>query len=83
MTREALGARLRDLRLGAKRDQGQLAQQLGWSQSKVSRIETGSVTPSEADITATRSVWLRDDRAPDSRATAIYEQVWFSSEDVT
>jgi transcriptional regulator with XRE-family HTH domain len=52
VTREALGARLRALRLGAERDQGELAQQLGWSQSKVSRIETGSVTPSEADVRA-------------------------------
>jgi transcriptional regulator with XRE-family HTH domain len=52
VTREALGARLRELRLGAERDQEQLAQQLGWSQSKVSRIETGNVTPSDADVVA-------------------------------
>jgi transcriptional regulator with XRE-family HTH domain len=52
VTREALGARLRALRLGANRDQGQLAQELGWSQSKVSRIETGAATPSEADVRA-------------------------------
>jgi protein-L-isoaspartate(D-aspartate) O-methyltransferase len=48
--------------------------------------ETTSVAvggaPSEADIAATRSVWLSDERPPDSRATAIYERVWFSSEDV-
>ena len=60
VTREALGARLRELRLGAERDQEQLAQQLGWSQSKVSRIETGNVTPSEADIAA----WGRAVNAP-------------------
>jgi transcriptional regulator with XRE-family HTH domain len=60
VTREALGARLRGLRLGANRDQGQLAEQLGWSQSKVSRIETGSVTPSEADVKA----WGRAVHAP-------------------
>ena len=67
VTREALGARLRDLRLGAKRDQGQLAQQLGWSQSKVSRIETGSVTPSEADITA----WAQAVNAPAETVTEL------------
>jgi protein-L-isoaspartate(D-aspartate) O-methyltransferase len=38
--------------------------------------------PSEADVAATRSIWLTEDRAPDRSATAVYEQVWFSSEDV-
>jgi protein-L-isoaspartate(D-aspartate) O-methyltransferase len=38
--------------------------------------------PSEADVVATRSVWLAEDRAPDGSATAVYDQVWFSSEDI-
>ena len=49
--------------------------------------ETTSVAasgaPSAEAIAATRSVWLHAERPPDSRATAIYERVWFSSEDVT
>jgi protein-L-isoaspartate(D-aspartate) O-methyltransferase len=28
----------------------------------------------------TRSVWLRADRPPDETATAVYEEVWFSTE---
>ncbi|HZH52982.1 MAG TPA: SAM-dependent methyltransferase [Microvirga sp.] len=38
--------------------------------------------PSEADIAATRSVWLVADRPPDRTATAVYDAVWFSSEEV-
>jgi protein-L-isoaspartate(D-aspartate) O-methyltransferase len=38
--------------------------------------------PSEADIAATRSIWLTVDREPDETATAIYDAVWFSSEPV-
>lgn len=41
-----------------------------------------SGAPSEAGIAATRSVWLTEDRPPDASATATYEQVWFSSDDV-
>ncbi len=33
-------------------------------------------------LLATRSVWRRRDRAPDARATAIFDEVWFSSEPV-
>ena len=38
--------------------------------------------PSEADIAATRSVWLVADREPDHTATAVYDAVWFSSDHV-
>ena len=34
------------------------------------------------DLMETRSVWLTDDRAPDASATAVYDRVWFSSEQV-
>jgi transcriptional regulator with XRE-family HTH domain len=47
---EALGARLRDLRRDAGMTGRLLAAQCGWSPSKVSKIEYGRQTPSEADI---------------------------------
>ncbi|WP_405144077.1 helix-turn-helix transcriptional regulator [Sphaerisporangium sp. NBC_01403] len=63
--KQALGARLREIRLVARltgRDLGDLA---GWHSSKVSRIEHGRQTPSENDI----STWCRhcgaDDQAGD------------------
>lgn len=46
----ALGARLRELRAGITgRD---LAERLGWPQSKVSKLETGRQTATAADLTA-------------------------------
>lgn len=36
----------------------------------------------EADVMATRSLWLTADRAPDRSATAVFKEVWFSSEEV-
>jgi protein-L-isoaspartate(D-aspartate) O-methyltransferase len=33
-------------------------------------------------VEATRSVWLREDRAPDASATAIYDALWFSADAV-
>jgi len=38
--------------------------------------------PSEADLAAVRSVWIRSERKPDASAVAVYEDVWFSSEEV-
>jgi protein-L-isoaspartate(D-aspartate) O-methyltransferase len=46
-----------------------------------SRRATGGA-PDEAGITRTRSVWLQADRVADGSATAVYEDVWFSSEEV-
>jgi transcriptional regulator with XRE-family HTH domain len=48
--REALGARFRQLRRDAGLTGKQLAEHLGWSQPKVSRIERGQRTPSEEDL---------------------------------
>jgi transcriptional regulator with XRE-family HTH domain len=48
--REALGARVRQLRKDANLTGKQLAEQLGWSQPKVSRIERGHRTPSEEEL---------------------------------
>lgn len=50
--REALGAWLHQLRRDAGLNGKQLAARLGWAASKVSRIEHGRQTPSEADIAA-------------------------------
>jgi protein-L-isoaspartate(D-aspartate) O-methyltransferase len=38
--------------------------------------------PTEADLAAVRSVWIRRDRAPDASAVAVYDDVWFSSEEI-
>ncbi|MFD8911744.1 helix-turn-helix domain-containing protein [Streptomyces sp. NPDC059575] len=50
--REALGARLRELRVEAGFDGKDLAAQLGWQTSKVSRLQNGKQTPTRADLTA-------------------------------
>ncbi|MET0531946.1 MAG: SAM-dependent methyltransferase [Microvirga sp.] len=38
--------------------------------------------PTEADLAAVKSLWLRDETAPDDSAIAVYERVWFSSAEV-
>ncbi|MFI6595037.1 helix-turn-helix domain-containing protein [Nonomuraea sp. NPDC050536] len=53
--REALGARLRELRQAAGKDGKQLAQVLGWHVTKVSRIQLGKQTPTADEVRA----WLR------------------------
>ncbi|MGH3900567.1 MAG: helix-turn-helix domain-containing protein [Pseudonocardiaceae bacterium] len=50
--RETLGQRLRELRRDARLTGRQLAQARGWQPSKVSRIESGKQTPSDADVEA-------------------------------
>lgn len=50
--RQLLGARLRELRADAGLSGRDLADLLGWSPSKVSRIELGRQTPSREDVTA-------------------------------
>lgn len=50
--REALGLRLRELRHDGRLTGRQLAAEHGWHPSKVSKIESGKQTPSEADIEA-------------------------------
>ncbi|WP_114945107.1 protein-L-isoaspartate O-methyltransferase family protein [Microvirga calopogonii] len=37
--------------------------------------------PTEADLAAVRSIWVRRDRSPDSSAVAVYDDIWFSSEE--
>ncbi|WP_406370002.1 helix-turn-helix domain-containing protein [Streptomyces sp. NBC_00647] len=48
--RRKLGAELRALRAGSGLTSGQAARQLGWHQSKVSRIETGTSGVKPADV---------------------------------
>ena len=53
--REALGARLRELRTEAGLEGKDLAERLGWQPSKVSRLQNGKQTPSREDLTG----WAR------------------------
>jgi transcriptional regulator with XRE-family HTH domain len=50
--REALAARLRDLRLDAGLTGRELASRVGWSTAKVSRVENARTLPSDADVRA-------------------------------
>ncbi|MEU3032209.1 helix-turn-helix domain-containing protein [Streptomyces incarnatus] len=50
--REALGARLRELRTEAGLEGKELAARLGWQTSKVSRLQNGKQTPTRDDLTA-------------------------------
>ncbi|MFF4750634.1 helix-turn-helix domain-containing protein [Streptomyces sp. NPDC002514] len=53
--REELGRRLRELRVESPHGQltgTELAQRLGWPQSKVSKLENGRQTPTDADLRA-------------------------------
>ena len=64
--RVALGARLRELRAGITgRD---LAERLGWPQSKVSKLETGRQTATTADLTAWAEATGRPDVADELTA---------------
>ncbi|MGW4792628.1 helix-turn-helix domain-containing protein [Nonomuraea sp. NPDC004297] len=65
--REALGARLRELRKDAGLNGKQLAQTLQWQATKVSRIELGRQTPSEEDVRA----WLTACDAADLQPSLI------------
>lgn len=53
--REALGARLRELRTEAGLEGKDLAARLGWQTSKVSRLQNGKQTPTREDLSA----WAR------------------------
>jgi transcriptional regulator with XRE-family HTH domain len=50
--REALGARLRELRTEAGLNGKEFAERLGWQRSKVSRLENGKQTAAAADLEA-------------------------------
>ncbi|AOR34640.1 DNA-binding protein [Streptomyces fodineus] len=62
--REALGARLRELRTEAGLEGKDLAARLGWQTSKVSRMQNGKQTPTRDDLSA----WARALDRPDVEA---------------
>jgi len=63
--REAVAARLREIRLDAGITGRQLAVLCGWSESKSSRIENAMTAPSDADIRAWCRACESDDQASD------------------
>jgi len=63
--RDALGLRLRELRLDARLSGRQLAERLAWPASKVSKIELGRQTPTESDIHAWADATAARNAAPD------------------
>jgi transcriptional regulator with XRE-family HTH domain len=48
--REALGNRLREMRLDAHLTGRDLAKEVGWAPSKISKLEAGRQTPSDSDL---------------------------------
>lgn len=69
--REALGAQLRELRTREGLSGTALAMRLGWAQSKVSRLERGNQTPSEADILAWAAALGADETTVESLRTKL------------
>lgn len=63
--REALGARLRELRTEAGLDGKDLAAKVGWQPSKVSRLQNGKQTPCAADLAAWAEACGRPDVEPE------------------
>jgi len=63
--REALGIRLREMRLAARLTGKQLAEQNEWHPSKVSKIEGGKQTPAEVDLEAWAVACGQADLTPD------------------
>jgi transcriptional regulator with XRE-family HTH domain len=68
--REALGARLRELRRRAGLTNRRLAQLCGWHESKVSKIEFARIRPSDDDIRAYCRHCGAEDQLPDLLATS-------------
>ncbi|WP_245671636.1 helix-turn-helix domain-containing protein [Nocardia amamiensis] len=67
--REALGGRLRELRLNSGLTGTQLADLAGWHQTKVSKIEYGKTKPTDADIRTWCKHTNSADHLPDLIAT--------------
>lgn len=65
--RNALGKRLRELRVAAKLSGKELAESLSWVGSKVSKIENGRQTPTDDDIRD----WARATNAEDQTASLL------------
>ncbi|MET7403462.1 helix-turn-helix transcriptional regulator [Dactylosporangium sp. NPDC005572] len=67
--REALGARLREIRKEAGLTGRALAQRHGWHYTKVSKLEHGTTTPTDADLRAWCQACGAEDQVPDLVAT--------------
>jgi len=67
--REALGARLREIRKDARLSGRALASAVGWHYTKVSKLENGDRSPSEDDIRAWCEACGADDQVPELIAT--------------
>jgi transcriptional regulator with XRE-family HTH domain len=67
--REALGARLRELRKGARLTGRALASAAGWHPAKISKIEYGKQSPSEEDVRVWCQICDAGDQVPDLSAT--------------
>ncbi|MGI5219609.1 helix-turn-helix domain-containing protein [Nocardia sp. CA-290969] len=67
--KEALGGRLRELRLSSGLSGTELARSAGWHQTRVPKIEYGKTKPTEADIRLWCSLTGADDQVPDLVAT--------------
>ncbi|MET9490709.1 helix-turn-helix transcriptional regulator [Nocardia sp. NPDC006630] len=67
--KEALGARLRELRLDAGISGSDLAKRAGWHQTKVSKIEYGKTKPTDADIRTWCAQTGSESELPDLIAT--------------
>jgi transcriptional regulator with XRE-family HTH domain len=75
--RQALAARLRDLRLDAELTVRELADRANWSHSKVSRIENGRTTPAPADLRIWTALCGAVDQADDlTSALRAVEGMW-------
>jgi transcriptional regulator with XRE-family HTH domain len=67
--REALGARLREIRQDANLTGRALASRCGWHFTKVSKVEHGTQNPSEDDLRAWCHACDAEDQVPDLIAT--------------
>jgi transcriptional regulator with XRE-family HTH domain len=65
--RNALGKRLRELRIAAKLSDKELAESLSWVGSKISKIENGKQTPTDDDI----KDWTRATESEDQTASLL------------
>ncbi|TWD84003.1 helix-turn-helix protein [Kribbella amoyensis] len=63
--REALGNRLREMRLDAHLTGRRLASEAGWPPSKISKIEAGRQTPSDTDVTTWARICDREQLVPE------------------
>ncbi|WP_017579385.1 helix-turn-helix domain-containing protein [Nocardiopsis valliformis] len=80
--RQDLGRRLREIRRSAGLTGVQLAELLAWSQSKISKIETGRQAPEATEIAAWTRICGREDQAADlaTRLTEL-ESMWVAWKD--